>query len=66
MTILPQYDEFGIYTTVEDIKNYVFLLYESGLSSDEEVIIKCLEYFGEMNYNLREYLREINSNLIEY
>ena len=54
MTVLPQYDEFGIYTTVDDIKFYVNELFEVGVSSEEEVVSKCINEFGRSNYNLIE------------
>jgi hypothetical protein len=47
MTILPQYDEFGIYTTTEDIKNFVSSLFEVETLSENEVISKCMEHFGK-------------------
>ena len=47
MTILPQYDEFAIYTTTEDIKNFVSSLFETEILSENEVVSKCLEHFGE-------------------
>lgn len=54
MTVLPQYDEFGIYTTVDDIKCYVSSLFETGISSEEEVFSNCIIEFGNFNYNLIE------------
>lgn len=46
MTVLPQYDEFGIYTTTEAITNYVTSLVKQGVSSEEEVLNKCYNEFG--------------------
>ncbi len=54
MTVLPQYDEFGIYTTVDDIKFYVTTLFEVGVSSEEEIVSKCINEFGKSNFNLIE------------
>lgn len=54
MIVLPQYDEFGIYTTVDDIKSYVASLFETGISSEEEVFSNCLSEFGNSSYNLIE------------
>jgi hypothetical protein len=54
MEILPHYDEFGIYTTKEDINSYVALLIEQGVSSEEDVFTKCLEYFGNFYIDLIE------------
>lgn len=54
MTVLPQYDEFGIYTTVDDIKFYVTELFEFGVSSEEEIVSKCINEFGRSNFNLIE------------
>ena len=54
MTILPQYDEFGIYTTLDDIRCFVSSLFETGISSEEEVISNCISEFGKSNFHLIE------------
>jgi hypothetical protein len=54
MTVLPQYDEFGIYTTVDDVKCYVSSLFETGISSEEEVFSNCLIEFGSSSSYLIE------------
>jgi len=54
MTVLPQYDEFGIYTTIDDVKSYVSSLFDTGVSSEEEVISNCLTEFGRNNFDLIE------------
>jgi hypothetical protein len=54
MTVIPQYDEFGIYTTVDDIKFYKNELFEVGVSSEEDVVSKCINEFGRSNSNLIE------------
>jgi hypothetical protein len=54
MTVLPQYDEFGIYTSVDDIKSFVSSLFETGISSEEEVVSNCLIEFGDDNFDLIE------------
>lgn len=54
MTVLPQYDEFGIYTTLDDIRCFVASLFETGISSEEEVISNCLSEFGNDNFDLIE------------
>lgn len=54
MTILPQYDEFGIYTTSDDIRCFVSSLFETGISSEEEVISNCIDEFGRDNFDLIE------------
>jgi hypothetical protein len=53
MTVIPQYDEFGIYTTVDDIKFYITELFEVGVS-EEDVVSKCINEFGRSNSNLIE------------
>lgn len=40
------YDEFGIYTTIEDVENYVKNLFNEGLQIKEEIYNKCLSHFG--------------------
>lgn len=54
MTVLPQYDEFGIYTTVDDVRCYVSSLFETGISSEEEVFSNCLIEFGSSSFYLIE------------
>jgi hypothetical protein len=54
MTVLPQYDEFGIYTSVDDIKSFISSLFETGISSEEEVVSNCLIEFGDDNFDLIE------------
>lgn len=54
MTVLPQYDEFGIYTTTDDVKCYVASLFETGISSEEEIMSTCLNEFGDDNFDLIE------------
>ena len=52
MTVLPQYDEFGIYTTTEDITCFIASLMEQGVSSEEEVLTKCYNEFGKAHSDL--------------
>lgn len=40
------YDEFNIYTTIEDVENYVKNLFNEGLQIKEEIYSKCLSHFG--------------------
>ena len=46
---IPDYDEFNIYTTIEDVQNYIISLVHKGYDSREEIYSMCLEYFGK-NY----------------
>jgi hypothetical protein len=54
MQVIPQYDEFGIYTTVEDVKIFVTSLIEQGISSEEEVFSNCVTEFGRSHFDLIE------------
>lgn len=54
MFVLPQYDEFGIYTTIDDVKLFVKSLIEGGTSLEEEVISECVKEFGDQKINLIE------------
>ncbi len=54
MQVIPQYDEFGIYTTVEDVKIFVTSLIEQGISSEEEVFSNCVLEFGKSHFDLIE------------
>jgi len=53
-TIIPQYDEFGIYTTFDEIYSFVESLFEMGFSSEEEILDKCYDEFGKGNSVLIE------------
>ncbi len=52
--IILQYDEFGTYLTTEDVRDYVVELFEEGITSEIEVLNKCLEFFGFMHKGLIE------------
>jgi hypothetical protein len=54
MKVLPHYDEFGIYTTIDDVKHFVSSLFDLGISSEEEVVSNCLSEFGSDNLDLIE------------
>jgi hypothetical protein len=54
MTVLPQYDEFGIYTTIDDVKRFVSSLFATGISSEEEIVSNCIDEFGSDNFDLIE------------
>lgn len=40
------YDEFNIYTTPNDVENYIEGLINEGIELKEEIYSKCLSYFG--------------------
>ncbi len=52
--IILHYDEFGIYLTNEDIKEYVIELIESGHTTEEEVKELCIQKFGYMHLSMIE------------
>ena len=54
MQVIPQYDEFGIYTTVDDVKIFITSLFEQGLSSEEDIFSNCVLEFGKSNFYLIE------------
>jgi hypothetical protein len=41
------YDEFNIYTTPNDIENYIESLINEGVEIKEEAYSRCISYFGE-------------------
>lgn len=45
MNILD-YDEFNIYTTPNDVENYIESLIKEGIEIKEEIYSKCISYFG--------------------
>lgn len=52
--IILHYDEFGIYLTTEDVRAYVVQLIEEGITLENDVVEKCLDYFGFMHKSLIE------------
>lgn len=50
--LILDYDEFGTYTTIEDIRDYISGLFESGLTTEEEIYENCLNHFGNIYSNL--------------
>ncbi len=40
------YDEFNIYTTMEDVENYVDSLLSEGFELKDEIYSMCLGHFG--------------------
>lgn len=44
---LLDYDEFNIYTTTEDVKNYISSLINEGIDLSEEIYNMCINHFGE-------------------
>ena len=47
MLLIPDYDEFNIYTSVDDIENYVQNLFSQGYELKEEIYTLCIGHFGE-------------------
>lgn len=45
-----QHDEFSIYTTHEEIINFVDTLLENGLTNEIEIYERCIEKFGNYFY----------------
>ncbi len=52
--IILHYDEFGIYLTQDDIRDYITELIEAGHTIEEEVKELCFQKFGFMNSSLIE------------
>ena len=47
MILIPDYDEFNIYTSIDDIEIYVQQLFLQGYELKEEIYTLCLEQFGK-------------------
>ena len=47
MLLIPDYDEFNIYTTIDDVECYVINLLSQGFEIKEEIYSLCLKHFGE-------------------
>lgn len=46
--ILKFYDEFGIFTTDDDIKTFINSLINSGEDNDRVIYKKCIDIFGNL------------------
>lgn len=44
--MILDYDEFNIYTTLEDVEKYVECLLSEGFVLKDEIYSKCLNHFG--------------------
>jgi hypothetical protein len=44
--IIKDYDEFNIYSSIEEVENYVGKLISEGFEKKEEIYNLCLEHFG--------------------
>lgn len=47
MILIPDYDEFNIYTSIDDVENYVEQLILEGYELKEEIYTLCLKRFGK-------------------
>jgi hypothetical protein len=47
MLLVPDYDEFNIYTSIDDVEDYVQQLLLQGYELKEEIYTLCLKHFGE-------------------
>jgi hypothetical protein len=47
MLLIPDYDEFNIYTSVDDVETYVNQLLSQGYDLKEEIYTLCLKHFGK-------------------
>jgi len=56
------YDEFNIYTTENDVENYIENLINEGFDSKEEIYKKCVDYFGDLMKNIIDKVFEETSN----
>lgn len=57
---IPHYDEFLIFTTREDIIDYINYLRKKGITSKKEIIYICNEHFGkELSDKVREIVYSI-------
>ncbi len=50
--LIQDYDDFNIYTTNEDVENYIESLFVKGFESKDEIYSMCLDFFGHNNINL--------------
>jgi hypothetical protein len=53
--MILDYDEFGAYLTVEDIRDYILQLINTGKTTEDEIYQECLNYFGNIYSSLIDY-----------
>ncbi len=54
--IIPYYDEFGMYTSSDDIEGFIKNLIDQGLNDDKTIFSRCIEQFGQEFSNIIEYI----------
>jgi len=57
--ILKFYDEFGIYTTREEIESFIESMLKNGETDDKIIFNECVKYFGS------DYINTIESVMYE-
>lgn len=62
MLLVPDYDEFNIYTSLDDVEFYVKHLLKQGYENKEEIYTLCLEHFGSEFQDLLDIFFEVNEN----
>lgn len=62
MLLVPDYDEFNIYTSVDDVESYVENLFEQGYELKEEIYTLCVEHFGKEFQDVIDIFFEVNEN----
>ena len=62
MLLVPDYDEFNIYTSIDDIGTYVEQLLDQGYELKEEIYTLCLDHFGIEFQDLIDIFFEIDEN----
>jgi hypothetical protein len=60
MLLVPDYDEFNIYTSVDDVENYVLHLVSQGYELKEEIYRLCMEHFGSEFQDIIDIFFEYN------
>lgn len=44
--MIQTYDEFSVYTTYEDVKDFINDLIDDGIVEDVEIYERCIQNFG--------------------
>ena len=60
MLLVPDYDEFNIYTSVDDVETYVEELFKQGYELKEEIYRLCMEHFGSEFQDIIDIFFEYN------
>lgn len=62
MFFIPHYDDFLIYTTEDEILEFIESIIDKGLTCKEDIIDVCIEHFGKnLDVQIKYIVNELES-----